>query len=242
MGILDQAAPVGEVAPWVKMCVYGDPGVGKSTFCATAPAPLFLDVEKGTLVLKGKPEFKDVLVLQVQDYKTLEKVYWELKEGGLPEIKTVVLDTFTELQKRVLDGIVREQVLTNSLRKGNPYLPQLQDYGQNTHMLRRLLVAFCELDRHVIFTAHAIEAKDEEVLVWRPAITQKLWESVEGLMDVVGFLTVETDKDRNIRRQMQVQPSRRVKAKCRIAMPENPGIIENPTFQMFVDALERMNR
>ena len=44
------------VKPSILMCVYGEGGVGKTTFCSTAPNPIMADCENGAKYfgLRGK--------------------------------------------------------------------------------------------------------------------------------------------------------------------------------------------
>ncbi len=96
------------------------------------------------------------------------------------------------------------------------------------------MMAYRDLDRNLILVSHEKEDKDEAdgIIKISPAVTPKLGQTLMGLMDVVGHLTLQTDKDGNQTRFLQVSPSRRVAAKTRIGgLATN---IMNPTMSMFI--------
>lgn len=230
----DRISSVSEKPPHLKILVYGDPGVGKTVFAAGAPAPLFIDAEHGTRSLLNHPEFKNVLVLPLRSWEDLENLFLEIRAGEFDDIETIVIDSISELQKRQMDELLKAAAAKD--RNRNPYLPFQQDYKENTEILRRLVVSFRDLEKNLIITAHSQEATDEGTgtIYQRPAVTPKLASTLEGIMDVLGYLSLEIDKDGNQKRSLQVMPSRRIKAKCRIG--GLPPIIENPTFNDLLSA------
>lgn len=223
----DRIQTVSEKPPYLKLLVYGEPGVGKTVFAAGSPNPLFIDAEHGTLSLLNHPELKNVLVLPLHDWAEIEKLFWELQAGAFPEVETIVIDSISELQKRQMDDLLREAAKQDLKR--NPYLPFQQDYKINTEVLRRLVVSLRDLDRNLIVTAHATEQQDESDgrIYLRPAVTPKLSSTLTGIMDVVGYLSLDIDKEGNQTRRLQTMPSKRVIAKSRLNLPP---VIENPTF------------
>jgi hypothetical protein len=84
----------------LRALVYGCPGVGKSTFAAGAPAPLFLDAEQGTLGL-------DVARLPIHRWADFSRAIDELQKADHP-YRTIVLDTLDALDRllvaEVADG------------------------------------------------------------------------------------------------------------------------------------------
>lgn len=233
MSVLEKIQSVNEVNKSVKVLVYGEPGVGKTTFAASAPSPLFIDADRGVLSLIGRDGSASIKVLVPSSFDELLDLVFELRAGKLPEVKTLVLDTITELQNRTMDENLKIAVEESKGRR-NPYLPQLQDYGLNGQMLRRITIALSELDRHLIILAHEKEDKDDDRLFVRPAVTPKLAETLVGMMDVIGYMTLEADGSR----KLQVQPTRRVWAKSRLQLPAS---LTNPTFDLLIKTKEKVN-
>lgn len=220
----------------LKILVYGDPGVGKTTFAAGAPAPLFIDIERGMRSLKNHPELaKNVKRIPIDTLKELEDLFWEIREGNevFNDRQTIVFDTYSALQKKNLDEILLEGF--NKDHNKNPYLATQGDYKRSTQHLRRLIVQFCELERfHIVVLTHAVEAKDDTtgMLLIRPSITPALTGTFEELMDVYCYMQSNVLPD-GIVRSIQISPGQRVKAKNRIG--GLPPVIQNPTFDMLLN-------
>lgn len=83
----------------LKMIVYGGSGIGKSTFAADAPNPIFADVEEGadTLAVTKYPikNYSDLFIL-IQGLIDQEHDY-----------KTLVVDTIDWFEKHVKDHIIK---------------------------------------------------------------------------------------------------------------------------------------
>ena len=77
----------------IKTVVYGDPGVGKTTFAANAPNPVFLDLERSTQNIDVARLYVDEK--PVTDFPSVLSV---LKEFKSTEPLTLVIDTFDALE------------------------------------------------------------------------------------------------------------------------------------------------
>lgn len=235
--ILSKVKPVSQPGP-LKVLVYGPPGGGKTVFAATSPSPLMVNCERGVRSLLNHPELAHLPELPIDTFSDLDKLFWELKAGNSPEHETIVLDGFGELQKRALDEQLDAAAAKDNKR--NRFLPHQQDYLINTEAMRRLVWAFRELPRHLVLTCHDREEKDEStgVVHVRPDLPNKLSKTLEGIFDVVGYMTVEwaagPDNQPIQVRKLQIMPDRKVHAKTRVG--NLPPVIENPTFQMFLNA------
>lgn len=238
VSILDRVRPVSEAGP-IKMLIYGPPGAGKTVLAASAPNPLMVNNEHGLRSLLNHPELRHLPSLPVGSFNDLDRLFWELHAGKAPDRESIVLDGFGELQKRQLDEQIDGAFAANS-RNRTKFLPQQQDYLINTEVMRRLVWSFRELPRHLIFTCHDREEKDETtgMVTIRPDLPQKLSKTLEGIFDVVGYMTCDwaagPDGNPVLVRRLQIMPDRRVHAKTRIG--NLPPVLENPTFQQFIDA------
>ena len=227
----ERVQPLSGRPPTVKMLFYGDPGVGKTVLAATAPNPLLVDTEKSSLSLLNHPELIATPVLKVKDYDDVEQLFWHLKQGGFPDRETIIIDTFSELQRKQMDENLK--LATKKDANRDPYLPAQGDYKRNTEVMGRLIVAMQDLDRNLIITCHQTEEKDEDSgsIITRPGLTPKLAYRVASLMDVIGHMTLVTRKEGDkvvTERRLQVHPARRIVAKTRIG--GLPTIMVNPTF------------
>lgn len=133
---------------------YGDPGVGKTTVAASFPKPLIIDTDAGLVSVAlygGQAE-----VFEPQGYKSLEDLYIYVKANA-DKYETIVIDSFTELQRTLLDEIVDDGAKRDEA-KGNlnsitRFVPEQGEYLANQRQLKRILNAFRQLNKHVILTA-----------------------------------------------------------------------------------------
>jgi hypothetical protein len=127
----------------VKMLVYGRAGMGKTTLCATAPAPIIISAEAGLLSLRKH----DVPAVEITTLQQVYDVYnWlKLRNGYAAQIKTICLDSLSEIAEKVL---VAEKAKTRDPR---------QAYGGLADEMIDLAKAFRDLPGfHVLVTAKEV--------------------------------------------------------------------------------------
>jgi phage nucleotide-binding protein len=233
--LLAEIAPVEDKHSKLKVLIYGDPGTGKTVLAAGAPAPLLIDVEGGSLSLRNHSELSTVEVMRYVNVKQLELFASAASQSDSPfdKYESIIIDTFSELQKRDLDDIVKAAARKDPSR--DPNIPIGPDYNKNTEHLRQIAAAFRDLDKHLIVICHAKEEKDERTgtLFVRPNLTPKLASTMAGIFDIVGYMSA-TGEGETRRRTLQVHPSPSIQAKTRIG--NLPTVIENPSFETLLDA------
>lgn len=214
----------------VKMLVYGDPGVGKTVFSCSGDRTIFIDVEGGSLSVQNRIKAKKVARKRFDTFDEIEEFVRGLREKG-SKADTLVIDSITELQKKLMDSIVAQHPEVK-----RPYGDGLTvgDWGYNTERMRRFIRMARDLDMNVIFTALAMDEKNEMTGAVKtlPKMSSKLSADVCGYVDIVGYLYVDnvTDEDGEsvpIRR-MLIQPVGMYYAKDRSGALGN--VIDDPTF------------
>lgn len=180
---------------------HGEPGTGKSTAGATSPAPrLLLDAEGGSRyaennhpmvswnpLTEAPPKWDGVwqsCFVSVQDWATFEAAHQWLASGEHP-FKSVVLDSLTELQKRLMDAV------------SGVAQPTMQQWGEVLRRMEEKARAFRDL---TIREDNSLEAviliclshkRDDQV---RPFVKGSLELSLPGLFDIVAYMYTAQDE------------------------------------------------
>lgn len=161
----------------IKAVVYGPSGVGKTTFGATCPKPLFLAAESGLLsIASHAPDYVEIRTLQ-----DLREALVYLKSGK-HEYETAVIDSITEISEIIKQGI----------EKKSGKAMTLQDFGTLSKEIRNILRAYRDLPMHVVFIAlEKIEKDEEKVIRYLPDLSGKSASEIAQFMDIVGYITID---------------------------------------------------
>lgn len=161
---------------FVKALIYGPPGTGKTTIGVTAPNPLILLSERQGMThvrlaaqRLGIPTPKTVLITKAEDYRNVLRALRARRTEELDDFviraangtelirfedwwpTTVVMDSFTDAQKRLEEEIDAQAPPT----LGSDGLPKRADRFWNALMDRtdKLVRSFRDLPYHVLFLA-----------------------------------------------------------------------------------------
>lgn len=179
----------GKTARAMKVVVYGSEGIGKTTFAADAPDPLFIDTEGSTAHMDvrriEKPERWEDLVEIVNEVAVT------------PDLcKTLVLDTADWAEQLCVTYVCRKynQPSIEGFGYGRGYVYLAEEFG-------RLLSAFDVVIAsgiHVIITAHAkmrkFEQPDEQGAYdrWEMKLSKHVSPLLKEWCDMLLFLNYRT--------------------------------------------------
>ena len=221
-----------QIKPSVVMLVYGQGGIGKTTFCSTAPTPIIADCENGAKYF-GLRGIK-VDVSNIETWKDIEELYQFVKTN--PKYETVVIDPIGELMEKL-----KTQIINSKEKKFVQYDGSITmaGWGEMKDRMRRMLKAFRDLNKHVIIVAHVSEKDDEGKMIKRPKVETKLSEELVALVDVAGFMELIKTQGANgefvEKRIIRVAPSDKYESKDRTG--QLGGIIE-PDFTKIINACQ----
>lgn len=183
----------------MSLLVHSDTKVGKSTLGASAPKPMllldaeaayrFLPIPREHMVfwnpLTGPPPVPDgtwsVCVVIVRDYSYMSMAMQYL-DAGQHYFKSVVIDSISEIQKRLKDQI----------RTGNEDMDQ-RKWGKLLDDMEALCRKLRDLTEHVTTPLEAVvltamtEQRDGK---WRPYVQGQLRTTAPYFFDVIGYLFV----------------------------------------------------
>jgi phage nucleotide-binding protein len=215
-----------QVKPSVVMMVYGQGGVGKTTFASTAPHPILMDCENGAKYFGLRGIKLDVAL--IESWKDVEEFFVSIKNS---EYETVIIDPIGELMEKLKAHMIASKDAKLVMRDGTP---TMAGWGWMKDKMRAFVKAVRDLNKHMIIIAHVTEKGDEDRIVKRPLVMTKLSEELVNMVDIVGFFTTVTDGDEE-KRIIRIQPSDKYEAKDRTG--QLGGVIE-PNFAKIVAACQ----
>lgn len=139
----------GRIVSCQRATVYGPGGIGKSSLCALAPSPVFIDIEGGT---------NELDVARICGLTTYSAVRECLRSTALDPFQTVVLDSATKLEELAV-----AHVLATVPHEKGARVTNIEGYGFGkgySHIYDAMLLVLADLDalvrkgKHVILIAH----------------------------------------------------------------------------------------
>ncbi|MDX1471960.1 MAG: ATP-binding protein [Flavobacteriaceae bacterium] len=150
----------GKIEKPVFVVVYGPDGVGKSTFAASAPNPVFICSEEGTneLDIARFPE--------PSGYRDIQKILDELSEVET-EFKTLVIDSLDWIEPMLIEYLCQSYGVSainqGALAYGNGTIKMAEEWSMLLNQLRRIRD---KRNMNIILIAHS------EVKVFHDPLTE----------------------------------------------------------------------
>lgn len=187
------------VKPPLVMLVYGEGGVGKSTFAATAPKPLMADCENGSKYFGLRGIKLDVA--HIEKWADMREYTEALKKEGY---ETAVIDPIGELMEKLMRHMV---AIGDSKLIQKDGSPSQAGWGWLRKTMRDYVKVLRDSGMHVLLVAHVDDKPDEDRVLLRPLITTKVSKDIVNMVDVVGYMTVVQTADGESKRVIFVDPS-----------------------------------
>lgn len=129
-----------------KVLAYGNAGAGKTRLCATAPKPLIISAEAGTMSIRHL----NIPLVIVKDIKDVEEAYtWAQTNAKKAGIQTLCLDSISEITEKCLAA---EKIKNKDPRAA---------YGEMAGRIIELVKKFRDLEGfHVVITAKQTQIVD----------------------------------------------------------------------------------
>ena len=216
-----------QVKPKIMMIVYGNGGVGKTTFASTAPKPLLVDCENGAKYFGLRGIKMDIA--KINDWSDMKGLF-EVAQSG--EYDTIVIDPVGELMEKLKRFMILKADKKLVMFDG---APTMAGWGWLKDTMRNTLKALRDSGCHILINAHVSEQDDEGKIVKRPMLMTKLSDEIINMVDIVGYMEVVTT-DEGEKRIIRVDSaSDKYIAKDRTGQL---GKIIPPNFMEIVDACQ----
>lgn len=243
--------PLEDLIKYLNVLVYGEPNSGKTYLCGTlqdhkdlSPC-LHLGFEEGLLTVGYR---KDYVAKEIRTIDQLEKVTKMLQDdcrSAKPYFKSLAIDNATELQNLDIDTVMR-QAKKDAKNPDNVDIdvPSPREWGKIGKRLRRCVVALRDLPLHTVWTAwRGVYIDDADITHYYPKLAGHMKNELSGYFSIVGMLQMDTKRDEDGKSRphttLQIQETKRVKAKWRNRPDEVPDILEMPTMPMIWELVQK---
>lgn len=192
----------------IKMMIYGQAGMRKTTTALSAPAPLLLDFDNGVKRVNTS-HLQDVDIVQVTSWQDVEDVLNE----DLSAYETIVVDTIGKM----MDFIIAKVCGTRQ--------PQIRDWGTINQKFQTFARNLSNLNKNIIFVAHRDTRREGDDIVFIPALREKTYNSIVTELDLLGYMEAKNENGK-VKCSITFDPTARNDGKntCNL-----PSVMEVPT-------------
>ena len=179
MGIIKRPSEL-NVKATLSVLIYGQPGIGKTTFGVSAPDAVLFDYDGGVQRINGAHQ---VPTLQPTSWEDTNLALQEI-QNEMPEIKTIVIDTVGKMLDYMSAYIIKSDPKM-AMRDGSL---SLKGYGVRKQMFVNFIKQLALMGKNVVFIAHEREERRGEETFKRPEIGGSSANDLIKELDLVGYM------------------------------------------------------
>jgi hypothetical protein len=236
-----------DYSEYLNVLYFGEGGTGKTTDAASMAKlghVVYVEVESG---LKKRPlgrlgvPLTNIHPVRVSTFAELDKRLWQVKNQLAKDpdsIIGVVIDSFTELQKKFIDDVVKSRVVKQAATMVvDPFEVDLKDQGKMTEMSRRTARNFRDLPCHTVFVCLDKREVDTDGVFYRANLSPKFAADMMGYVDVAVYTTQVDGEEEDPSRFVGItRPTGKYRGKDRFGA--TPPRLANPTFDRLLEYVE----
>ena len=175
------------------VCLYGEPGVGKTSLAASFPNNLILGFEHGTNAIGG------IFMVDISTWADFKAYVKQLKKAEMKaKFDTICIDTIGLAWDRCIEYICDK----NDVDKISE-IPYGGGYAEARKEFEKMIITITQLGYGLVIIAHAdihMEADPEnentEIKVLGPAIPKKVADIINRLVDITAYIGIDKNKER----------------------------------------------
>ena len=179
MGIIKRPSEL-SVKDTLSVLIYGQPGIGKTTFGVSAPEAVQFDYDGGVQRINGAHQ---VATLQPTSWEDTNEALKEIAQE-MPEVKTIVIDTVGKM----LDYMSAYIIKTDPKMGQRDGSLSLKGYGVRKTMFVNFIKQLALMGKNVVFIAHEREERRGEETFKRPEIGGSSANDLIKELDLVGYM------------------------------------------------------
>ena len=179
MGMIKRPSEL-SVKDTLSVLIYGQPGIGKTTFGVSAPDAVLFDYDGGVQRINGAHQ---VATLQPTSWEDTNEALMEI-QNEMPEIKTIVIDTVGKMLDYMSAYIIKTDPKM-AMRDGSL---SLKGYGVRKQMFVNFIKQLALMGKNVVFIAHEREERRGEETFKRPEIGGSSANDLIKELDLVGYM------------------------------------------------------
>lgn len=179
MGLIKKPSEL-SVKATLSVLIYGQPGIGKTTFGVSAPNAVLFDYDGGVQRINGAHQ---VPTLQPTSWEDTNLALKEIAEE-MPEVKTIVIDTVGKMLDFMSAYIIKNDPKMG-MRDGSL---SLKGYGVRKTMFINFIKTLAMMGKNVVFVAHEREERRGEETFKRPEIGGSSANDLIKELDLVGYM------------------------------------------------------
>lgn len=179
MGIIKRPSEL-SVKDTLSVLIYGQPGIGKTTFGVSAPEAVLFDYDGGVQRINGAHQ---VPTLQPTSWEDTNEALKEIAQE-MPEVKTIVIDTVGKM----LDYMSAYIIKTDPKMGQRDGSLSLKGYGVRKTMFVNFIKQLALMGKNVVFIAHEREERRGEETFKRPEIGGSSANDLIKELDLVGYM------------------------------------------------------
>lgn len=189
----------------VKMMVYGQAGMGKTTLALSAPNALLLDFDNGVKRVNNAHLDDSVGIVQISNWQEVVQLLTQ-EQADLATFDTIVVDTIGKM----MDFIIAYRCAGRN--------PRVQDWGSINNDFKWFVNALSGLGKHIIFVAHRDSRKEGDDTVFIPALREKNYNSIVTELDLLGYVEMKNENGLQ-KRSITFDPTNRNDGKNTCQLP-----------------------
>ncbi|MBQ8969235.1 MAG: ATP-binding protein [Bacteroidaceae bacterium] len=164
----------------VKMMVYGQAGMGKTTLALSSPSALLLDFDNGVKRVNNAHLDDSIGIVQINNWQEVIQLLTQ-EQADLATFETIVVDTIGKM----MDFIIAYRC--------NGRQPRVQDWGTINNDFKWFVSSLSQLNKHIIFVAHRDSRKEGDDTVFIPALREKNYNSIVTELDLLGYVEMKNE-------------------------------------------------